>query len=236
MAAKSAWSAGAGAVILITPQDLLPIFENQLPEIIKKPVGEQGDRWFKKKHAEQALQIIDEKEGTVLVGPGMGRRDGTVQFIHQFLTQNRFNCVVDADALWALGQVGQWPNNAESLWLLTPHPGELKTLLDEPINDDYERLQKIRKMALNQELAILSKGNPALLATQAGQSFVNGFDSRCFSRAGYGDVLAGKITAYHAMDDPLEQAAVRALTTGEKKMKKILANTQNYIVKPGDIL
>src|SRR5690554_2551899 len=39
LTAKSAWASGVGAVVLITPKGLLPIYEKNLIQIIKKPVG-----------------------------------------------------------------------------------------------------------------------------------------------------------------------------------------------------
>ncbi|MEX0845837.1 MAG: NAD(P)H-hydrate epimerase, partial [Balneolaceae bacterium] len=61
LAAKSAWSAGLGAVILITPKGLLEIYEKQLVQIIKKTVGDKDDQFFKESHLDQVLEILREK-------------------------------------------------------------------------------------------------------------------------------------------------------------------------------
>jgi len=78
MAAQSAWAEGLGAVILICPRGILSIYEQTLPSIIKKPVGTHKDLFFKKEHVDQVLTIVNEKEGNVLLGPGLGRNDSTV--------------------------------------------------------------------------------------------------------------------------------------------------------------
>ena len=41
LASLSAWNTGVGAVILITPKGLLPIYDEHLIHIIKKPVGKK---------------------------------------------------------------------------------------------------------------------------------------------------------------------------------------------------
>ena len=97
MAARSAWAEDLGAVILICPRGLLSIYEQTLPSIIKKPVGTRNDLFFAEKHAENVLKIVKEKKGKVLFGPGLGRKETTVTFAHQFLSQNTTDTVIDAE-------------------------------------------------------------------------------------------------------------------------------------------
>src|SRR5699024_3610773 len=74
MAARSAWAEGLGAVILICPRGLLSVYEHSLPTIIKKPVGNSADLYFTEKHLREVQNIIGQKEGSLLFGPGLGRR------------------------------------------------------------------------------------------------------------------------------------------------------------------
>lgn len=81
MAARSAWAEGLGAVILICPKGMLSIYEQTLPSIIKKPIGDRNDLYFKDNHSNKVLEILSEKEGTLLLGPGLGREQSTVDFV-----------------------------------------------------------------------------------------------------------------------------------------------------------
>jgi NAD(P)H-hydrate epimerase len=147
LAAKSAWSAGLGAVVLITPKGLLEIYEKQLVQIIKKPVGNRDDQWFKPSHLEKVLSIIEEKPGKVLIGPGMGREADTVNFAQQFLQKFEGDVLIDADGLFALSEMDSWEKPDASNWILTPHPGELKSLIKDEVKDDYNRLKLTKAKA-----------------------------------------------------------------------------------------
>lgn len=235
MAAKSAWSAGAGAVILICPRGLLPAYDT-LPQIIKKPVGSKEDFFFKKNHVDEVRQITNEKPGTTLIGPGMGRDESTEAFIMQFLKNHPGDCIIDADALWALAHAENWEKPESTAWILTPHPGELKKLLNEEIENDYQRLHKVKNLAIKKKLWVLSKGFPVILGSPDGMTYIDSFDSRIFSRAGFGDVLAGKISAFRAMGNSPQGSCSTALLSGQNKVAQLLQNDAHYKPEPFDLL
>ena len=218
LAAQSAWAEGLGAVILISPKGLLPVYEHTLPSIIKKPVGEKSDNHFTEAHLPEVLQIIQEKDGAVLLGPGLGRQDETRTFVNQFLTQNVQDTVIDADALWSLAQSDQWEKPEECQWVLTPHPGELRHFADGLIENDYERLHFARKFSSTHKITVLSKGAPGIIGTSSGKCYLTNYDTRYFARAGCGDVLAGKVGAYLALGNDPETCCAQGLLNGKEKL------------------
>lgn len=234
MAAKSAWAEGVGAVILVCPRGLLHVYESTLPQIIKKPVGNRKDQCFKKKHLDDVLQIVQEKEGRVLIGPGLGRDESSVAFAQHFLAAHAGPCVIDADALWALAQQDEWHQPGKASWILTPHPGELKTLLDAEASDDAERLQMVRTAAVQHHCTLLSKGFPVMLGTPAGKTYITSYDTRIFSRAGFGDTLAGKIAACWSDGSSSEESCCRALLAGYHRVQS--ANTGHHTPEPFDLI
>ncbi len=227
MAAKSAWAEGLGAVILVCPRGLLPVYEHNLPSIIKKPVGEQSDTYFSKEHLPDVSQIVGEKKGAVLIGPGLGRQDETVRFVIDYLSQNDRKTVIDADALWALAQSKEWKEFENKHWILTPHPGELVKLLEQDIKKDYKRLDLVRNFSAEHNVTTLSKGMPGMIATKNGDSYLTNYDTRYFARAGSGDVLAGKISAYLSLDYSPEYSCVQALLNGKKKLQTYLDSNRD---------
>jgi NAD(P)H-hydrate epimerase len=224
MTAKSAWGVGVGAVIVVCPRGVLPIFENNLPQIIKKPVGTVDDFHFKEEHLSEVSDIISQKEGPVLIGPGLGRNETTAAFALQLLDNNERDFIIDADGLYALSQREKWNKPAGASWILTPHPGEFSRLFNTAINGGLQRLEEVQKQAQQQQITLLSKGFPSILGTPEGQLYITEYDTRIFSRAGFGDILAGKITGFTALGHPSDESCIRALLDGREKAHSIIEN------------
>lgn len=235
MAAQSAWAEGPGAVILIGPRGILPAFEENLPSIIKKPVGSRDDYFFTKEHLEKVLSIIQEKKGTVLLGPGLGRADETVNFVEQFLSQNDTDTIIDADGLWCLSQLTDWEKPDQSNWILTPHHGELNRLTQEKIESGLQRLESVRQFAQKHNVTILSKGMPGILGTPSGKCYLTDYNTRYFARAGSGDVLAGKVSAFLAMGRAPDLSCSMGLLNGKEKLEYFLNHHQG-LPEPKDFI
>lgn len=236
MAAKSAWAEGLGAVILITPQGLLMPYEKNLPQIIKKTVGNDGDVYFKESHLDETLKITREKKGNVLIGPGLGREEGTLAFVQDFLSTFQGKVIIDADALYSLSKLDdiQKPDNSE--WILTPHPGELKSLLNLNHTNDPDRLQAVRDYAHSKEVTLVSKGYPVIVGTKEGNDYLTSYDTRQFSRAGFGDVLAGKISAYWSLNNSALQSSVLGLLNGKLKIEQLKTQNSTKIPEPKELI
>lgn len=217
LACKSAWATGIGAVVLLTPKGLLKIFEEQLVQIIKKPIGKKDDVFFSEEHYEEVRSILNEKPGKLLIGPGLGRNNQTIDLIQSIISDFTGDVVIDADALYALSQNENWTKPSISNWILTPHIGELKTLLNSDISDDFDRLIQMCKFSKTKNVTILSKGFPGILGTTSGEAYLTGYDTRIFSRAGFGDILAGKVSAYLLKTNDVNFASFKALLDGKQK-------------------
>lgn len=226
MAAKSAWNAGAGAVILHSPRGLLPIYEQTLPEIIKNPVGGNDDIHFTGMHASAILEKISEKKGVVLIGPGLGLAETSQDCILKLLETLDQPVILDADGLtvWTESLNIEMRN-----WLLTPHPGELNRYLGVSVSSDLDRLSGIEKLSRETGCRILSKGYPAIMATPESGTFITGYDTRLFSRAGFGDVLAGTIAGKLSVSRKTDQSITDALISIFLKAETI------HEPKPDDI-
>ncbi|OAN61898.1 NAD(P)H-hydrate epimerase [Balneola sp. EhC07] len=217
LAAQSAWGTGVGAVVLITPKGLLNIYEKNLTQIIKKPVGTDTDTCFSTSHFEQVQSILNEKPGSLLIGPGLGRDPETIKFVQKILSYFNGNVVIDADALFALSESDGWKKPDNANWILTPHPGELKNLLASEIQDGFDRLIQVSKTAKEKNVTILSKGFPCILGTTSGDAYLTGYDTRIFSRAGFGDILAGKVSGFLLSLKVSDSTCIKALIDGKQK-------------------
>ena len=235
LAARSAWSAGLGAVVLITPKGLLGIYEKQLEQIIKKPIGEVDDVYFKPTHLESVKNILNEKPGNLLIGPGLGREPETIHFIQELLLYYDGDATIDADALFALSQHDEIKKPPTANWILTPHPGELKTLTGKDLEEDHKRLELVKKLATDKNITILSKGIPGIVGTETGETYITGYDTRNFTRAGFGDVLAGKVSAHWLIYRSPEIACFKALLDGKIKADNYYSS-HSGVLEPIDII
>lgn len=235
LVAKSAWAEGIGAVILITPKGLLEIYEKNLVQIIKKPIGEAADKFFKESHLKEVQEILAEKPGKLVIGPGLGRNEETVKFTLQLLENFEGDTIIDADALFALSQRDNWNRPDKANWILTPHPGELTSILKADISDGFERMNQLSKKAKEHKITILGKGLPSVMGTVSGECYLTGYDTRIFSRAGFGDVLAGKIGAFWLKFNSPELACLHALLNGYQNSKQFDERSSGFL-EPLDII
>lgn len=208
MTAKSAWNAGAGAVILYAPKALLPVYERSLPQIIKVPVSGDNDRHFTPESAAAIIERIKSKPGVVLIGPGLGLAESTRKCVLELLKSIDQPVILDADGLSVWDECQDLD---KSRWIVTPHPGELKKYFGVNQSNDSERLAAAEKLSGASGCRVLSKGHPTVLATPKNGVYITGYNTKLFSRAGFGDVLAGTIAGKLAVSRMTDQSISDAL-------------------------
>lgn len=217
MAAKSAWKHGAGSVILYAPEKLLPIYESKLPNIIKVVLPDSDS--YNPDNTEIILRKISEKPGILLIGPGIGLTNDAQKLTLNLLKDYSGPALIDADALSVWDQLKEIPAKQKMNWLLTPHPGEARNYLKLSFSDDYERFIQSRDFSKKHQLSLLIKGNPAYYHSEE-HSFISGYDTTPFSRAGFGDVLAGTIATKWGITESIRWAPILALLSGYSTYKK----------------
>lgn len=220
LSARSAWAAGAGAVTACVPHGLLPIFENHLIQQTKLPLGDNEDRSFSSAHADALLKQLHERPGVLLLGPGLGRAPETVDFVFALLERFDGDAVIDADALYALSYDPEALKRSRARIIITPHPGELALLAGQRFEDAYERLEYCERSESRYGITVLSKGSPCFLGSPETHTLITGYDTTPFARAGFGDVLCGKIAAYLSMGAEPDTACGHALRDGKHKMDR----------------
>ncbi|MBI5030741.1 MAG: NAD(P)H-hydrate dehydratase [Chloroflexi bacterium] len=167
----------------------------------------------------------------LLIGCGFGRDPKTVEFVQQLLgldTKRKPQVgfatqfteikelkelppmVIDADALYALSQSGEWwktlkPNSI----ILTPHPGEMATLTGLPRAEiQADRANVVKRFAAQWQQVVVLKGAFTVVASSDGRTTLLPFATPALATAGTGDVLAGTIVAMLAQKLAPFEAAV----------------------------
>jgi len=144
----------------------------------------------------------------VVLGPGLGRGDGTAEFVRGFLTRYDGRVVVDADALRAVPEV-----DTDAELICTPHQGELVGMGGETADDPETRAALVRSYAAEIGHTLLVKGAYDVIA-DGEETRLNRTGNPGMTVGGTGDVLAGTVGALAAVTDPFRAAAVGAYVTG----------------------
>ena len=199
LCARACLKSGAGLVYLAAPRGLLPVYEVLLPQVVKIPLGDTSDLWLKEEHTERLLTLSCEMDA-VLAGPGLGRREETVQAIFSFLLKTPCGrLLLDADALRALtGKEAVFSSVfSEKQVVLTPHEGELAALLGEESVSSVSksRLRSAAACAEKYGSIVVCKGNDTIVYQSDVCFTVNGTGNNGMAAGGSGDVLGGVIAA-----------------------------------------
>ncbi len=184
LAAKAALKTGCGLVTAYLPQCGVPVIQSNFPEAMA----------IEDQHREHISDIrYSLHPDAIGIGIGMGQHPETQDALHRFLQNNRTPLVIDADGLNILAQHREWISLLPPKTILTPHPKELSRLIGEWSND-YDKIQKTRLFAKENDLVVVIKGAYSLII-DAESVYLNSTGTPALATAGSGDVLTGMITS-----------------------------------------
>lgn len=200
LTAGAAMNIGAGKVTAYLPEDANDILQSSLPEVMTiTSAGEDFITDFEH----------DLKDVTLCVGPGLSTGTAVKNAFAKALTQQSNPIVIDADGLNILSQHPEYwkmvPNNS----IVTPHDGELARLMGN-WKDDYDRLEKAKKLSTEKDVIIVLKGAHTIVVSGE-KLYVNDTGNPGMATAGSGDVLSGAIAGLLAQGYEPVTAAVFAV-------------------------
>ncbi len=221
LAGNAATRAGAGLVTLALARTIYPLIAGALRETTFVVLPDDAGALTPDAALVLSNHLAD--YDALLIGCGFGRNPQTVAFVHALLHQIRNqkseirNLVIDADALFALAQAGEWwtrlaPNTA----ILTPHPGEMATLTGlTRAQVQADRVAVAKKFAAQWQQVVVLKGAFTIVAAPDGRTTLLPFATPALATAGTGDVLAGAIVALLAQHlAPFDAAVAGAYLHG----------------------
>ena len=234
LAGAAATRAGAGLVTLALPAPIQTAVASRLAEATYLPLPHELGAI-----AETATQVLVERldqYDALLLGPGLGREQGTAAFIEALLggaegqrlsgsgdaggnTASKHTLpplVVDADGLNILSRMENWPKRLPPLSILTPHPGEMARLMGSSTSKvQADRVAVARSQAAVWGHVIVLKGAHTVVAAPNGRTVIEPFANAGLATAGTGDVLAGTIVALRAQSlGPFQAAVIGAYLHG----------------------
>ncbi len=156
----------------------------------------------------------------VVVGPGIGRDPSTVEQVRHLVAASPVPVVVDADGLFALGELSA-PIQTNVPVILTPHDGEYHRLMGRAPGPD--RIEAARRLAEASGVVALVKGSTTAVAEPGGRVVLGLTGTPALATAGTGDVLSGVIGAFSARGmAPLDAAGLAAHVHGRAAGRGLL--------------
>lgn len=217
LCALSAMRSGAGLVTVGIPQSLNLILQKKISSVaMTLPLKETTEKTL----SVSAYPKIKERSTSfdaIALGPGLSRNKSTQRLILKTIESTGKPLVIDADGLNAVSMNLKVLKKNKGIKVLTPHAGEMARLGN--FSKSYIE-QNRKKAALNfakeYGCVLLLKGHRTIVASPAGQIYVNPTGNSGMATAGSGDVLTGMIAAFLAQGlSGFEAAAYGAYLHGK---------------------
>lgn len=203
LAARAAFAAGAGLVYVAAPEESCAVLAAAEPDVqprvqpIEAPIG-------------SALADLLERADTLVLGPGLGRTPGAAALVRAILEEAPCPILLDADALTVLATQRDLLKRAASRLpiVLTPHPGEFRSLFPEcDTSRDTNPWGAAQHAADACGGVVLLKGVPSVVARTGHVLRTIAAGNPGLATGGSGDVLSGLIGAFMGRGDAPDVAA-----------------------------
>ncbi|NNF12555.1 MAG: NAD(P)H-hydrate dehydratase [Gemmatimonadetes bacterium] len=211
LAGRAAFRAGAGLVQIATAAENRAAVLGAVPEAIVLAWNDS-----------EALRRALEEADAVVAGPGLGTGTEAAHVLRVALAEGAAPLVLDADGLNLVAD-GAVDLPGGRPMLMTPHPGEMRRLLDAregagaPPSDGggTSSLDLARAAATRMHCTVLYKGAPSVVAASEGPMAIDTQSTSDLAVAGMGDTLAGVCGAVAAQGlDVADAGAVGLYLSG----------------------
>jgi NAD(P)H-hydrate epimerase len=203
LVAHGAMRAGAGLTTIATWPEAVSAIEGKVLEVMTARIDprkasesqEDGRPNVLPCDVHGSLDAILAQKQAVVIGPGFGLGNDARVAVEYVLASWRGPIVVDADALTMFaGRPSVFMASKKAI--LTPHPGELASLLGKtPADIEADRFHAARELVAATGAVVVLKGAHTLVASPDARMAVSPVACPALATAGSGDVLGGIIGA-----------------------------------------
>lgn len=230
LAAMGALRSGAGLVYLGVPESIYAIEAVKLLEPVVFPLPDENGMLSKAAVA-RILESLSDMDA-VLVGPGLGKSQGTRAVVETVLERFKGPVVVDADGINVLARHTDILRGRHAPTILTPHEGEFCRLGGDLAAG---RVDGACALASDLGVIVLLKGHETVI-TDGKTVYLNPTGNPGMAVGGSGDVLAGMVTALLGQRiEPLQASACAAWIHG-RAGDLCTQNFGQYGMLPSDML
>jgi hydroxyethylthiazole kinase-like uncharacterized protein yjeF len=196
MAAQAAHGVGTGLVHIATRPEVYAVIAGKAPPETMVFPSQDKD----------LLAEVAGRCSAIAVGPGMGLDETALGLLKFLSEQTRCPMVWDADALSLLAQHEDLWSGLRRRTILTPHPGEMRRLLQKDFNLE-ERGAVALALAANRECTVVLKGTRTVVASPGRPLRFNTTGNPGMATGGSGDVLTGILVGLLAQGLSCPEAA-----------------------------
>ncbi len=226
---------GAGLITLGCANELNPIFEISLKEVMTKPLKSRNGIICGSNSAEIIKQL--QKSDVALIGPGLGRSAGIDTIVKNIVLSDTCPCVIDADGLNALSNNINALKNHKIPLILTPHIKEFERLCGVKADKILQNTEMYAStFAQKFGVILVLKSHRTVLALPDGKVYVNILGNPGMATGGTGDVLCGCIASFAAQGITLEDAAIAGIYIHSLAADMAALEKGEYSLTPTDIL
>lgn len=195
LSALGALNSGADLVRIFVPECNFECSRSLYPDfIVKKYPGE----FLTARHAESIVEFGKNCD-SILIGPGLGDREQTLEAVLEILSTLHIPTVLDAEAMMALKKVDKFPLQQQIV--ITPHQNEFQNLVDREIvvdENDTKSVVLLRSISMDLHINVLLKGKVDYVSSEEGVVETNRTGNAGMTVGGSGDVLAGVTATFLA--------------------------------------
>ena len=198
LSALGALRSGAGLVTIASPRELVHEIKSGWPDIMTLPLG-SGRQWDRA--CMENLKPHLSRFSAVVFGPGLGRDQGAMDFLHAYLEMPHPRTLFDADALYFLAEHQDLMQKVPNTSIVTPHPGEMSRFFDITAREiNADRAAYVRKFTQKFTMNILLKGAATIISDGEDPIYISPFATPNLALGGAGDVLSGIIATLLTRD------------------------------------
>jgi NAD(P)H-hydrate epimerase len=237
LCAGGAARVGAGLVTLASTPEVRRNTAAHLPEVTYTTMDMRASDG---PQAARSLESYLDSHAAAVVGPGLGRSLGTTDFVAELLRQRprEHGLVIDADGLFALAEIPNWPELVGSNVVLTPHAGELQRLVTvgHELSDAEPSWVHAGRLAQQWGCVLIAKGPFTCIANHNGRVDVWPRANPALATGGTGDVLAGVTAGLLAQNLAAWDAGRLAVGVHGLAAERIVENRQWRTLLASDLL
>lgn len=196
LTSQAAALSGSGLVTLAVGKSIYPILAEKLTEVMVRPFIETKDGSLSLM-AEKDLLSFSERCDCAAIGPGISQNKDTQNLIRDLMVKLAKPIVLDADGITAMAGHADLFKKAKAPVILTPHPGEMARLAGKERTDvQADRKGLALSFANEYNTVLVLKGRETVVASPAGDIYINNTGNPGMATGGTGDVLTGIMASF----------------------------------------
>lgn len=205
LSAQAALRAGSDLSFVACPESIKDVLAGYAEDLI---VQSYESDYLTPEEVDGLISTAKEYDDVVVLGPGLGTADETLEAAQTFLQEFEGPMVVDADALEIVPEV-----DTDATLVCTPNRKELAKMGGPELEDLEEGADEIEAFAADLGHVVMAKG-AADVVSDGERTRISTRGTPGMTVGGTGDTLAGITAAFMKGCDPFDAAAAAAYANG----------------------